>query len=782
MKKLDKRLFRMIKATRGQYAAVLMIVITGIFVFTAVNNSATNLRETLDSYYSDTNFADIFVSCANVPEKLEDTIINEANIKEAEGRLVFDTRFITDDEDEKVTVRVVSVNEKENKINKLFMKSGKRELKEKEIIIIDQFASARNINPGDEASLLVNGRKYAFKVAGIASSPEYVYIMENEQSFLPDTMNFGVVFVNEDYLRKLSGTNGSFNEILLKVDNMEDISGTSKFLKDYLDKYGVKRIIEKKEQLSNSMMDEEIKGLEKVSQSIPIVFLLFAGIMMSSMLSRIVKKDRASIGVLKALGFMDWEIVLHYLKYAASVGIIGGILGSLIGTALSGMMTSMYLDYFNIPMLTVRVFYDRIAVSVALSMLFCIASGLWGVRRIIKINPAESMMPEAPKKGKRIMLERIKFIWSRLPFSWKMVVRSIFREKKKFLFIGAAVSITLSMMIMTFWMNDLMDAMFNKHYGEFMKIEYNIGFKGFQDRSIVNDISREIGFKDIEGRIEMPFEIENGRASKVVNIIGLDKNTVFYEFKDIEGKKVTLPESGILLSSNLAKALNVVEGDSVLIKNFIPQRDDGYITVKGVINQSLGINGYMNIDFLNKNFLDRNIVNGVYVNSHDNISGKLNDMNKISTIQSQKEMKGVFEQFTGLITATIGFMIIFSGILGFVIMYSMTLMSINERTMEFSSLRVMGFANSEIFYMVVRENMLMSLLGIACGIPLGIELIKYMGKSFSTDIYTMNEPVTAQGILLSIVATIVFLILAQLMTYAKINRLDFIDSLKSRIS
>lgn len=782
MKNLDKRLLRMVKATKGQYIAVLMIVITGIFVFTAVNNSATNLRETLDSYYRDTNFADIFVSCANIPEKLEDTIINEANIKEAEGRLVFDTRFITGNDDEKVTVRVISVDGNENKINKLFMKKGKRELKEKEVIVIDQFASARGINPGDEASIQINGKKYVFKVTGIASSPEYVYIMENEQSFLPDLMNFGVVFVNEDYLRKISGTNGSFNEIVLKVNNMGDISKTGKFLKDYLDKYGVKRVIEKKEQLSNSMMDEEIKGLEKVSGSIPIVFLLFAGIMLSSMLSRIVKKDRASIGVLKALGFMDLDILIHYLKYAASVGVIGGLSGSLIGTAMSGMMTALYLNYFNIPMLDIRIFYDRIAVSVVLSLLFCIVSGLWGVRRIVKINPAESMMPEAPKKGKRIIIEKIKFIWNRMPFTWKMVLRNIFREKKKFLFIGAAVSITLSMMIMTFWMNDIMDVMFNRHYGEFMKIEYNIGFKGFQDKSVMNDISKEISFKNIEGRIEMPFEIENGRASKVVNIVGLEKDTVFYEFMDTVGKKVTVPENGILLSSNLAKALNVAKGDQVLIKNFIPQKDDGYITVKGVINQSLGINGYMNIDFLSKKFLDKNVINGVYINSGDNVSRKLNDINEIGTIQSQKEMKGVFQQFTGLITAFIGFMIVFSGILGFVIMYSMTLMSINERTMEFSSLRVMGFANSEIFYMVVRENMIMSLLGIIFGIPLGIQLINYMGKSFSTDIYTMNEPVTITGVALSIAATVVFLMLAQLMTYAKINKLDFIDSLKSRIS
>ncbi|MGD9568801.1 MAG: ABC transporter permease [Sedimentibacter sp.] len=780
MKKLDKRLFRMIKNTKGQFIAVLAIIITGIFVFTAVSNSAKNLHDSIDDYYMETNFADIFVKGTRLPDKLESQLVGTNDIKEAEARIVFDTKFITDNEDENVNVRVISVDKYENKINKLFMKSGKRSLTEKDVILIEQFAAARNINVGDEIKIKINGRQISLNVSGIASSAEYVYMMENEQTMLPNPENFGVLYLEENYLRKIYSSRGNFNEIVLALNNDDNIEKTADYLEDNLDEYGVSRVIEKKDQLSNSMLSQEISGLDMMSKSVPVVFLAFAGIMLATMLSRIVKKDRTSIGVLKALGCTDVEIVVHYLKYAAIIGIIGGLLGSIFGTALSGVMTSYYLVFFSIPMLSVKVYYYRIIISVVLSLLFCIIAGFWGVRGIIKINPAESMKPESPKKGKRLFIENIKVFWSHVPFSWKIVARNIFREKKKFAFIGAAVSITCGMMIMTIWMIDIIDVMFNRHYSEFSKVQYNVSFDGFKDDSVLNEFAEQISIKNMEGRIEIPFEIENGRYSKIVNVIGLNHDTAFYGFRDMKGNKVQVPSQGILISSNLANSIKADVGDEILLNNFASD-DDGYVTVKGIINQALGINGYMSVDYLNEHFLDKGIINGVYINSDEDVPNKLEDMKNI-TVQSQSDMKSAFEEFTTVTAMSMGFMVLFSGLLGFVIVYSMTLMSINERTLEFSSLRVMGFSKKEIFNMLVRENMIMTVLGIIAGIPVGLWLVNYLGDAFTTDIYTMKEPVNPKSIFISIILTIIFIILAQLMTYAKIHKLDFMQALKNRIS
>ena len=336
------------------------------------------------------------------------------------------------------------------------------------------------------------------------------------------------------------------------------------------------------------------------------------------------------------------------------------------------------------------------------------------------------------------------------------------------------------MMIMTIWMIDIIDVMFNRHYNEFMKVQYNVSFNGFMNENVIKEFAQSVSIKNMEGRIEIPFEIENGRKSKIVNVIGLEKDTVFYGFRDMNGNRMKLPAEGVLVSSNLANSLNISVGDEVLLNSFISD-DDAYVTVKGIINQALGINAYMNIDYLRGKFLDKGIINGVYINSDEDVANKLDEMKNI-TVMSQFDMKEAFDEFTTLTAVSMGFLVIFSGLLGFIIVYSMTLMSINERTLEFSSLRVMGFSKKEIFNMLVRENMIMTVIGIMAGVPVGLWLVDYMSKTFTTDVYTMNEPVNMNNLVVSIIITIVFIILAQLMTYAKIHKLDFMQALKNRIS
>lgn len=782
MKKLDKRLLRMIKNSRGQYIAILTIVITGLLIFTSMNNAYVNLNSTLKHYYEETNFADIDVLLTGVPDNIVKGLPGKYDIEQAESRIVGDVPFICDDIDERVSSRIISVDSKENIINKLYIKDGTRKIEGREVLVIDQFATARGITVGDNIKLQINGRQYEFTVNGIVSSPEFVYLMENEQNLLPMPEKFGVIYIEETFAKKVISNNGNYNEILLKISKNADVEKVMDNLKDYLEKYGVKRTIKKEYQLSNSMIKQEIDGLKKSSQSIPIVFLFVAGIILAAMVNRTVKKDRTAIGIIKALGYSNGQVMVHYIKYSISIGVIGGLIGTLLGTILSGYMTNMYTQYFNIPMLQIKIYPEFIFLSIVLSSIFCILTGLIGTKDVLKISPSESMRPEPPKVGKRIALERVKFIWSRVTFTWKIVIRNIFREKKKFIFISLAAALTFSMMIMTFWMYDFSEALFNEHYGSFLKMDYSINFTLPTNENTIKELRKIVDTGIVEPKIEFPFELKNGRKSKIVNIIGLEKDTVFYGFKDLNGRKVNIPSNGIIISSNLATALNVGKNDKIQILSFIPDREDVYVKVIDIIDQNLGINGYMNIDYFNKVLTEKGMVNGAYINTKDNISEKLRNVKKISSVQSQKDLRDMFYEFTDLMIVSIAVMVIFSGILGFVIIYSMTIMSINERTLEFSSLRVLGFTKLEIFKIILKENTVMSIIGIIYGLPMGLALAKGVGKTFSSDLYTLNEPVTITNLMYSLIFTMICLVFAQLVTYRKIKNLDFIQALKNRIS
>lgn len=783
MKKLNLRLLRLIKNSKGQFIAVTAVIIVGLLVYTALSMAAVNLESTVQYYYDLTNFADLYVQLVKIPANAVYDLKNKFGIEEVQGRIVADVPMKVSNKKEKVTIRLISIPNSEKNINSVYMINGEAiGNKSKDILLVEQFAKARNIKVGDTIKLQIAGRQYNLNVKGIVASPEFVYLMENEQSFLPQPDKFGVIFVSDEFARQSLGYKDSYNEIVIKAKSEEQIEKIKDRLEKELDKYGVKRIITQEEQLSNRMISEEIKQLKKSSSTVPVLFLGIASIILGIMVSRMVRNDRTTIGVLKALGFSNLQIISHYTKYSLTIGVIGAVIGTIIGTVLSGYMTQIYIQFFNIPMLKINFYYKYMLLAVLLSGIFCIIAGLWGGRKVLKIHPAESMRPEAPKTGKRVLLEKIKFIWNKITFSWKMVIRNIFRSKKRFIFITLGISLTFSMTLLTIHLQKASIALFNIHYGEFQQMDYNINFNKPMNKRVIKDIENIIKVEEIEGKIEYPFEIIHGWKSKVVNIIGVEKDTKFYNFINLQDKKINLPSKGIVISENLAKYLDVKVGEKVKIKSFIPHRDDVYLEVKDIIKQGLGINGYMDIDFMAHKLLDSEMITGIYLNSNDNVKEKFIDMKNVSTVQSLQDLIDIFKQFMKLSIYSIGIMLIFSGILGFAIVYNATIMSITERTLEFSSLRVMGFSRKEIFKIIVKENVIMTIIGIIIGMPIGGIMIRSIEEVYSNDLYTIQAPISVETYIFASLSTLLFVFLSQLSTLKKIYKLDFIEALKSRIS
>ena len=513
---------------------------------------------------------------------------------------------------------------------------------------------------------------------------------------MPDEKNFGVCYVSEELGQQAAGMTGSVNEILIRYEDGTDEEALIEDVHNALDTYGVRQVVKRKDQLSNSVIQQELSQLNGMADSIPLLFLLVAGLILMMLLSRIVKKDRIKIGVLKSMGYRNGQVLMHYVKYAMASGIFGGAAGAVLGMALAGGMTRMYLAYFNIPLLRINFYYSYLIYAILLSAGFCTLSGLIGARGVLKITPADAMRSEAPKSGKKILLEKMPFFWKRLSFSSKMVGKNIFRSKKRSLFVLTGIALTYAMMLYTTTMPDVMDQMMNEHFTEFEKMDYNIGFRLPVRKDAVRDMESLIKTEYIEGKLEYPFELANGNKKQSVNIIGLDRDTKFYSFHDISDAKTEIPKRGMLVTENLAKALGVKKGELVQIKSYIPNRDDVYIQVSGVIKQTLGMNAYMDLDTMGQTLLEKNVINGVYVDSKDSdIKKELLRASNVATVMSIADTRAVYDKYMTMTNISIGFMVLFSGILGFCIVYNATIVSLSEREMEFSSLRVLGFSKME---------------------------------------------------------------------------------------
>jgi putative ABC transport system permease protein len=233
----------------------------------------------------------------------------------------------------------------------------------------------------------------------------------------------------------------------------------------------------------------------------------------------------------------------------------------------------------------------------------------------------------------------------------------------------------------------------------------------------------------------------------------------------------------------MAQVLDVKTGDWVEIQHYLPGRENEMVQVAGQVKQTLGMNGYMDLDYLGALLFENGLVNGVYLDSDDPlIQQKLIKASNISSVMSSKDSQAVYQEYMTMTYLSIAFMVLFSGVLGFAIVYNATMVNLSSRELEFSSLRVMGFTRKEIFQLILKENNILLGVGILLGIPVGRWFSYYSSEAFTTDIYHLDLSPSLNAYVLATIYTILFILLAQLATYRKIQKLDFLKALKSRES
>lgn len=782
VKKINVMLFRMIMHSKGQFIAVLFIIVTGICAYTSLSMASDNLEHSLDSYYEDSNFPDLFIEVTGVPVQIADGLNQIPGVAKVSAGLTMDVPMLTDNENERKTLRLITITDDEQELSRCtLLKGSALSGKRKEAWIIGQFADANGIVQGDEIRILVAGYDHTLDVVGIVANPEYIYLMENSQSIMPNDEGFGICYLSEAEGRLIMGERQNCNYIRIGYGQGAEEETIINAVKDQLRLYGIISILKRSEQLSNAVMQEELQQLKRMSNAIPVIFLLVAGLVLMMVLSRMIKRDRFKIGALKALGYSDRQIMGHYAAYAVVAGIVGGLLGSITGMLLANAMTGLFLDYFNLPLLKFEPDITYMAAAILLTTGFCVASGAAGAKGVLKITPSDAMREESPQKGGRILIERIGFLWNSCSFSRKLAYKNAFRNKRRTYFVILGIALTYGMMLFAVTMPAASDIMMNQHFTEFRKMDYSIEFYKPANKKAVTDLSHIVFVDCAEGKIEYPFELTKGHLKQSVSVIGIKKDTGFYTFRDISDKRVFLEPGGILLSKNLADALKVEKGEHILVDNYFLKHSKVEMPVAGIIKQSLGMNAYMEIEELRDILFEDDLITGVFVDSDDDMFfEKLIKATNVASVMSSEDVKNIYKEYMGFIFLSIGFMLIFSGVIGFGIVYVSTMISIGEREGEFSSLRVLGFTKKEIFRIIRMENDVTTAVGILAGVPLGSALCRYSSAVFTTNLYSIDMTPTIRAIVLAGFFTGLFILSAQFATYKRIQKMDFMQVLKNR--
>ena len=785
---LWRKLGRDIRENKGSYLACVTIITIGLMIFASFSLVMNNLSFSKDTFYSEQNFADGFVDLKAMPFSSVKELGKIDGIKDIEGRLVKDVRVLMPGRGDNIYLRLVSVDMDSAKhVNEVRLESGIDLDDEKLNIWVDnRFFAANKLTLNDQIEIIADGQKKVLTIVGTGTNPEFIYAIRNSMELFPEEEKFGIAYLPYEVMKNIFREKDTVNSIVFTVHPGYDYKNVENALENELKKYGLISIYPRKDQSSDVLLSGEMEQLQSMGTALPLLFLSVASIILYIMLKRMIENQRGQIGIIKALGYTNREVMTHYISYSLLIGIAGGILGGILGIGLSRTFTAMYVEFFNLPGLGTGFSFKPILQTLLLSLVFAGFAGYRGSRRIMNMEPAEAMRPKAPLAGKRVMLERAEFFWNMLNIQGKMALRNAFRHKGRSLFIIVGIMFSFAILGTCWAMWETTEKMMYDQYEKVEIYDLRIAYQyPLEDKETERELAGFPGVKRVESKAEIPATLVNKWKKKDVIVLGLPADSKLHKIFDDKGRELFPPSDGIMLSQRLADVLDAQVGTQLIFESPFSKdtSDRQYIEVTDIIPQFMGINAYMERSSLQKALGQGNITTSLMVSIDEDkvdiLQEKYLNASKVGGIEDRKEMLGQLKELMETYSATIYIMLFFGVIIAFAIVYNSSVITVSERSRELASMMVLGMTAREVLSVITFEQWFLAVFGILGGIPLTKMFLVALSGSVSNDVYTMPSVLGKNTIFVALVINAVAIWFAQRAAARRIKSLNIADVLKA---
>jgi putative ABC transport system permease protein len=398
MSALDRKLIRDLLHLRGQVIAIVLIVACGIASMVTMLSAYDSLQLTQQTYYDQYRFADVFGQLKRAPDHLRDRMQGIPGVQQVQTRVVRDVIVDVPGLAEPATGRLISVpDQRPPSLNGIALREGRYIApgRRDEVIISETFAEANSLTLGDALGAVINGRWQALRIVGIALSPEYVYEIRGTD-LLPDNQRFGVMWMGRKALGTAFDMAGAFNDVSLALTAGASEPEVIFQLDRLLEPYGGLGAYGRRDQISHRFVSDEITSLQATAVVMPIIFLGIAAFLLNLLLARLVSTQRDQIAVLKAFGYGNGDVGLHYLKLVGLVVAVGAVIGVGLGLWMGEAVTRNYANFYHFPLLTFRVEPSLMVIAAAVSLGAAAIGASFAVQRAIQLPPAEAMRPRTP--------------------------------------------------------------------------------------------------------------------------------------------------------------------------------------------------------------------------------------------------------------------------------------------------------------------------------------------------------------------------------------------------
>ncbi len=790
MSALNRKLIRDLFGTWGTLATIVAIIAVGTGSFVGLGSAHRILSASQAAYYRDYRFGDFWIDVKRAPISAVDRLAEFPGVSAVAGRIVFDVIVDLPEEIRPISGRLLSVPEEgfDRSINGLCLVqgSGFSGRRNEEVILSESFAQAHGLRPGDRVHLILNRKRESFLIVGTAISPEYVYLVRGEGDIIPDPEHFGVFYVKDRYAREVLDFKDACNQVVGRVllsDGNGDIELLLDRMERVLEPYGVLATTPRERQASHRFLSDEIHGLVVSATVMPTIFLVVAALVLNVVLSRLAERQRVVIGTLKAIGYTDVRVFVHFLKLGVVIGVAGGIAGGGLGIAMAAGMIEMYKEFYDFPTFLFRPHPDLLAVGMVLSVLFAVLGAAKGVWAVLRLQPAEAMHSKPPERGGAIILERIPGLWQRLGFRSQMALRTMFRNRTRTLTGVASSALSVALIFAALVMYDSAFYLIDFQFKQVAHSDVDIGMR--EEKSVAALLEgRELpGVDYAEPSLGVVCELRNGRRARRIGIVGLSESHRLTTPVQTDGSPIVIPPSGLVVSGKLAEVLDVKAGDTLELTPVRGRRDTRFVRVASVVGGYLGMECYGDIRYLSGIVGEAQAVNSIQLAVDPAATAAFYQAVKVlpnaQGLSVRNDTKASLEEtFVHTLVVSLGIMIIFAGVIAFGTMLNTAMIEIGDRIREISTFRVLGYRPGHVSGIFLRENLATFTAGLVLAFPLGYALLIAMAQAYDSELFRMPVFIRPAAVVLTVVIAGFFVAAVQWCVHRQIRKLDWLAGIQ----
>lgn len=785
MRALNRKLLRDLAQMRSQVLTIALVVASAVAGFVGTLSTYGSLTVARQDFYDAARFGHVFSTIKRAPNAVAARLTAIPGVADAQTTVVFDVTLDLPNVTEPLVGRMIGVAATiPQRLNRVHIRRGRMidASHPHEVVVSEAFAGSRHIGPGDKIVALLNGRRETLDVVGIGLSPDYIFATSG--GVFPDDRNFGVFWMDREYLASAFNMEGAFNDVVAWLAPNASERAVIDAVDRLLEPYGGMNAYGRDEQVSNRILDQEIGQWKAIATVLPTIFLAVAAFLLNAVLTRQIATQREQIAALKALGYGNASIAWHYLQQVLVIVALGAGIGIALGYWMCQSLTALYALYFHFPRFEARLEGWAVLLAAGLTLVAAVGAALGAVRRAARLAPAEAMRPPSPGRYRPLLIERIGLRNWFSPAA-SMVIRHIERRPLRALATTLGIASALAIIVVGQFWRDALDYMVSVQFETAQRADVEVGLVEPAASRVRHEFAHMPGVKQVEVSRNVAARLVYGHRFYRTVIQGMPRDGELRRLLDENLDVVPLPRDGLLLTDRLAERLGLEVGDRATVELLEGNRARREVEVTGTVRDLIGLSAYMDVGALNRLLNESGSANAASVTLESAQSNAffaaLKQFPRVATGASKRAMLDNFREtsarnvlvFTGILT-------IFALVIAVGVVYNSARIALAERAWELASLRVLGFTRIEVSALLLNELAIEIALAIPIGCALGYALSWFVVRLTHSDMIKIPVIVAPRTYAFAAIAIIAAGVVSALIVRRRVDRLDLVGVLKTK--